>query len=64
MADLRRRRLIPDLSRVDHYLTFPPCPYHDGHLQSHERLMDLGVANLSTLYLKSRCMLGGSSCEP
>ena len=63
MADLRCRHLIPDLSRVDHYLTFPPCRYHDGHLQPHERLMDLGVVNLSTLYLKSRCMPGGSSCE-
>jgi hypothetical protein len=58
MEDLRRRRLIPDLTRVEHYLLFPPC--RSSPLLSHERLVDLGVKDLSTLYLRCRCLHGGS----
>ena len=48
MADLHHCCLIPELSHVDHYLTFPSCRYHDGHLQPHESLVDLGVVDIST----------------
>jgi len=40
MADLRRRRLVPVLTRIEHYLLFPSC--RSGPLLSHERLVDLG----------------------
>lgn len=58
MADLRRRRLVPFLTRIEHYLLFPSC--RSGPLLSHERLVDLGVKDLSTLYLRCRSLRGGS----
>ena len=61
MADLRRRRLIPKSSRVQHYLHFPSCPYRRGPLELHERLVDFSVRDHSTLLLKGKCVLGGAS---
>jgi hypothetical protein len=58
MMELRRQHLVPNLRRVRHMLYFPPCRH--GPLELHERLVDLGVSDLSTLYLRAG-YLGGAS---
>ena len=61
MADLRRRHLIPNSSKFQHFLHFPNCRYHRGPLELHERLVDVGLRDHSTLLLKGKCLLGGAS---
>ncbi|KAI0073921.1 hypothetical protein K474DRAFT_1677553 [Panus rudis PR-1116 ss-1] len=54
---LSHRRLVPTLKRVKYNLHFPSYSY--APLLPQERLANLGVQDMSTLYL-SGCLLGGA----
>lgn len=53
---LRRRRLLPDLTRIKHNVFFPP--YRSRPLAPDEHLDSIGVRNNSTIYIRV-CIPGG-----
>ncbi len=54
---LRRRHILPDSLRVGYFAFFPP--YSLGILEPCLTLQDIGVHNLSTLYIRAK-VLGGT----